>query len=73
MCIARPALSRQRVYEDARESVRAFLAAPRKEDIVVTRNATEAINLVAYTFGRERTEAVDEIVLSIVEHHSNKG
>jgi cysteine desulfurase/selenocysteine lyase len=58
-------------YEDARMKVAAFLNAPRKEEIVFTRNATEAINLVAYTFGRERIQAGDEIVLSIMEHHSN--
>jgi cysteine desulfurase / selenocysteine lyase len=58
-------------YEDAREKVRAFLNAARKEEIIFTRNATEAINLVAYTFSRERIKAGDEIVLSIMEHHSN--
>ncbi len=58
-------------YEAARETVRAFLNAERKEEIIFTRNATEAINLVAYTFGRERIKAGDEIVLSIMEHHSN--
>jgi cysteine desulfurase / selenocysteine lyase len=58
-------------YEDAREKVRAFLNAARKEEIIFTRNATEAINLVAYTFGRERIKPGDEIVLSIMEHHSN--
>jgi cysteine desulfurase/selenocysteine lyase len=58
-------------YEGARERVRAFLNAERHEEIVFTRNATEAINLVAYTFGRERIRAGDEIVLSIMEHHSN--
>jgi cysteine desulfurase/selenocysteine lyase len=58
-------------YEGARETVRAFLNAERKEEIVFTRNATEAINLVAYTFGRERIKEGDEIVLSIMEHHSN--
>jgi len=58
-------------YENAREKVAAFLNAKRKEEIVFTRNATEAINLVAYTFGRERIKAGDEIVLSIMEHHSN--
>jgi cysteine desulfurase/selenocysteine lyase len=58
-------------YEDAREKVRAFLNASRKEEIIFTRNATEAINLVAYTFGRERIKAGDEIVVSIMEHHSN--
>ena len=58
-------------YEDAREKVAAFLNAGRKEEIIFTRNATEAINLVAYTFGRERIQPGDEIVLSIMEHHSN--
>ncbi|HEY6026725.1 MAG TPA: cysteine desulfurase [Pseudolabrys sp.] len=58
-------------YEGARETARAFINAERKEEIVFTRNATEAINLVAYTFGRERIKEGDEIVLSIMEHHSN--
>jgi cysteine desulfurase / selenocysteine lyase len=58
-------------YEGAREKVATFLNAARKEEIIFTRNATEAINLVAYTFGRERINAGDEIVLSIMEHHSN--
>ena len=58
-------------YENAREKVRAFINAARSEEIVFTRNATEAINLVAYTFGRERIRPGDEIVLSIMEHHSN--
>jgi cysteine desulfurase/selenocysteine lyase len=58
-------------YEGARETVRAFINAARTEEIIFTRNATEAINLVAYTFGRERIKAGDEIVLSIMEHHSN--
>jgi cysteine desulfurase/selenocysteine lyase len=58
-------------YEGAREKVRAFLNAARPEEIIFTRNATEAINLVAYTFARERIKPGDEIVLSIMEHHSN--
>jgi cysteine desulfurase/selenocysteine lyase len=59
-------------YEGARETVRAFLNAKRSEEIIFTKNVTEAINLVAYTFGRERITAPgDEIVLSIMEHHSN--
>jgi cysteine desulfurase/selenocysteine lyase len=58
-------------YEGAREKVRAFLGASRPEEIVFTRNATEAINLVAYTFGRERIKEGDEIIVSIMEHHSN--
>jgi cysteine desulfurase/selenocysteine lyase len=51
--------------------VRAFLNASRPEEIVFTRNATEALNLVAATFGRDRIQPGDEIVLSIMEHHSN--
>jgi len=58
-------------YEGARETARRFINAGRKEEIVFTRNATEAVNLVAYTFGKERIKAGDEIVLSIMEHHSN--
>ncbi len=58
-------------YEGARDKVQAFLNAPKREEVIFTRNATEAINLVAYTFGRERIQAGDEIVLSIMEHHSN--
>ena len=58
-------------YEGARESVRGFINAGRKEEIIFTRNATEAVNLVAATFGHERIKPGDEIVLSIMEHHSN--
>src|SRR5712672_2968531 len=58
-------------YEGAREKVRGFLNAGRAEEIIFTRNATEAINLVAASFGRERIKAGDESVLSIMEHHSN--
>src|SRR5690242_20429431 len=58
-------------YEGARETVRNFLNASRKEEIIFTRNATEAINLVASSFGGDRIKAGDEIVLSIMEHHSN--
>src|ERR1700687_1423815 len=58
-------------YEGAREKVRAFLNAARTEEIIFTRNATEEINLVASAFGRDRIKPGDEIVLSIMEHHSN--
>ena len=58
-------------YEGAREKVRGFINAGRAEEIIFTRNATEAINLVAASFGRERIKPGDEIVLSIMEHHSN--
>jgi cysteine desulfurase/selenocysteine lyase len=58
-------------YEAARDKVQAFLNAGRKEEIIFTRGATEAINLVAYTFGRDRIKPGDEIVVSIMEHHAN--
>ncbi len=58
-------------YEDARETVRRFLNAPSSEEIIFTKNATESINLVAYSFGLENIQEGDEIVLSIMEHHSN--
>jgi len=58
-------------FEDARESVRRFLNAPSKDQIIFTRNATEAINLVAQSFGGQVIGEGDEIVLSILEHHSN--
>ena len=58
-------------FEDARESVRRFLNASSKDEIVFTRNATEAINLVAQSFGGLAIGEGDEIVLSILEHHSN--
>src|SRR6201993_5399335 len=58
-------------YEGARAKVAGFLNAARSEEIAFTRSATEAVNLVAHTFGRERIQPGDEIVLSIMEHHSN--
>ena len=58
-------------FEDARESVRRFLNAPSKDQLIFTRNATEAINLVAQSFGGLVINEGDEIVLSILEHHSN--
>ena len=58
-------------YEKARETVRRFLNAPSASQIIFTRNATEAINLVAQSFGGLVIGEGDEIVLSILEHHSN--
>jgi cysteine desulfurase / selenocysteine lyase len=58
-------------FEVARERVRAFLNAGSHEEIVFTRNATEAINLVASSFGLDHIKEGDEIVLSVMEHHSN--
>ncbi len=58
-------------FEQARESVRAFLNAGSVEEIVFTKSATEAYNLVADSFGRMAIGEGDEIILSIMEHHSN--
>src|SRR6201985_2481742 len=58
-------------YEGGRATVAKFLNACRNEEIVFTRNASEAINLVAYSWGEPNLKAGDEIVISIMEHHSN--
>ena len=58
-------------YEGARTKVAKFLNARRSEEIIFTRNVTEAINLVASSWGEPNIKAGDEIVLSIMEHHSN--
>lgn len=58
-------------FEAARESTRRFLNAASTDEIVFTRSATEAINIVAASFGQEHIREGDEIVLSIMEHHSN--
>ncbi|MES1177519.1 MAG: family 2A encapsulin nanocompartment cargo protein cysteine desulfurase [Myxococcales bacterium] len=58
-------------YEGARERVRRFLNAPSVKEIVFTRGATEAINLVAKSWGHRNIKAGDEIVLTVLEHHAN--
>ena len=58
-------------YEDAREAVRAFLNAGSTREIIFTRNTTEGLNLVAYSYGLSHVKAGDEILVSIMEHHSN--
>lgn len=58
-------------YEKARESVRKFINARSADEIIFTRNATEAVNLVAQSFGGMHIGPGDEIVLTIMEHHSN--
>lgn len=58
-------------YEGTRKTVARFIGAPNANDIVFTRNATEAINLVAYSWGDAFIGEGDEIVLSHMEHHSN--
>lgn len=57
--------------EEAREEVRRFINAPSADEIIFTRNTTESLNLVAYSYGLSRLKAGDEILVSIMEHHSN--
>ncbi|SDG60033.1 cysteine desulfurase / selenocysteine lyase [Selenomonas sp. WCT3] len=59
------------IYESARKRTAQFIKAKRQEEIIFTKNATEALNLVAYSYGLHNVEAGDEIVISISEHHSN--
>lgn len=58
-------------YEAARDKVAAFINAASRQEIVYTRNASEAINIVAYAWGLNHLQAGDEIILSVMEHHSN--
>ncbi|GGX95263.1 cysteine desulfurase [Litchfieldella qijiaojingensis] len=58
-------------YEGTRETVRAFLNARERREIVFTRGTTEAINLVANAWGRANLKAGDEVLVSLMEHHSN--
>ena len=58
-------------YEGARDKVQRFINAAQRESVIFVRNTTEAINLVAYTWGRANIQSGDEIVLSEMEHHSN--
>jgi cysteine desulfurase / selenocysteine lyase len=58
-------------YEGARDKIAAFIHAASRNEIVYTRNATEAINLVAYAWGMTTLQRGDEIILSVMEHHSN--
>lgn len=59
------------IYETARQRVAKFIGAKYEKEIVFTKNATEALNLVAYSYGLTNVQAGDEIVLTIAEHHSN--
>ena len=59
------------LYEAARETVRAHLNAASLDEIIFTKNATESINLVAYSYGWANLKPGDEIILSTLEHHSN--
>ena len=59
-------------YEEARECVAKFIHAASAKEIIFTRNATESLNLIAYSYGLSHLREGDEIVVSILEHHSNQ-
>lgn len=65
------AMKSTEVYEGARETVRKFINAKSLNEIVFVRNATEALNLLAYSYGLNNLKKGDEILISIMEHHSN--
>lgn len=59
------------IYEDTRKKIAKFINAKHSEEIIFSKNATEALNLLAYSYGLDNLKQNDEIVLSIMEHHSN--
>ncbi len=65
------AMKSTEVYEDARQKVADFVGAKKASEIVFLRNATEALNLIAYSYGLNNLSQGDEILISIMEHHSN--
>ena len=58
-------------YENTRTKIAKFINARSREEIIFSKNATESLNLVAYSYGMDNLKQGDEIVLSIMEHHSN--
>ena len=60
-----------RIYEDTRTKIAKFINAKHREEVIFSKNATESLNLIAYSYGLENQKKDDEIVLSIMEHHSN--
>ena len=59
------------IYEASRETVRGFIGAASADEIIFTRNTTESLNLVAYSYGLTHVKAGDEVLVSIMEHHSD--
>ncbi len=60
-----------KIYEDTRKKIAKFIGARDEQTIIFSKNATESLNLIAYSYGLENLNKDDEIVLSIMEHHSN--
>ena len=59
------------IYEDTRTKIAKFINAKHREEIIFSKNATESLNLIAYSYGLENLKKDDEVVISIMEHHSN--
>ena len=59
------------IYEDTRTKIAKFINAKHREEIIFSKNATESLNLIAYSYGLEKIQKDDEIVISIMEHHSD--
>ena len=64
-------LEATRIYEEARSKISKFINAKHSEEIIFTKNASEALNLIAYSYGLNNLGKDDSVVLSIMEHHSN--
>lgn len=58
-------------YDNARETVKKFIGAKDQREIIFTKGTTEAINLVAYSYGRQNVNEGDEVLISVMEHHAN--
>ncbi|MBO4293529.1 MAG: cysteine desulfurase [Clostridia bacterium] len=59
------------MYENTRTKIAKFINAKHREEIIFSKNATESLNLIAYSYGLDKLQKDDEIVISIMEHHSN--
>lgn len=59
------------VYEETRTKISKFINAKHREEIIFSKNATESLNLIAYSYGMDNLKKDDEVVISIMEHHSN--
>lgn len=59
------------IYENTRDKIAKFINAKHREEIIFSKNATESLNLIAYSYGLDNLKKDDEVVISIMEHHSN--
>ena len=59
------------IYENTRTKIAEFINAKHREEVIFSKNATESLNLIAYSYGLDKIQKDDEIVISVMEHHSN--